>query len=169
MSDLRPFYGLWVTSLLRGDLRTAQEAAEIFLPRSRKRGADDGSAGRAPQRGHGAPLPGRFHRRRGQSRRGAEDVRSRARSRRQVPVRPGRRAPAQRATSRWQAGLWAMSNGRGRSARRRWRARTRPLTRRLARAFTTSSLAYHMLRGDPETVMRTANPRCRRGRRLRLP
>ena len=31
-------YGLWVTSLLRGDLRTAQEAAEIFLREAEDRG-----------------------------------------------------------------------------------------------------------------------------------
>src|SRR5215472_8356108 len=47
--------------------------------------------------------------------------------------------PPQRASSHWRAGLWAMSNGRGRSARRRWRARTRPLMRPPARPFTSSS------------------------------
>jgi hypothetical protein len=39
----------------------------------------------------------------------------------------------------WQAGLWATSNGRERSARRRWRARTRPPMRPPGRSFTTSS------------------------------
>jgi hypothetical protein len=59
--------------------RGAGDRGELPAGR-RKLGAADGGGGRASQRGPCAPLPGRFPRRRGESRRGAEDIRSEARS-----------------------------------------------------------------------------------------
>ena len=124
--------------------------------RRRKRGADDGGGGRAPQPGHGAPLSGRSHRRRGESRRGAEDIRSRARPRRQVPVRRGQRRRRSELPRAGKLGSGRCRTGAGARARRRWRARTKPLTRRPGRTFTITSPSTRCSVGDPETVMRTA-------------
>ena len=62
-SDLTPYYGLFVGSVLRGELGLAKETAESFLSEAENEGANNGGVGRAAQRRHGAPLAGRFHRR----------------------------------------------------------------------------------------------------------
>jgi hypothetical protein len=62
------YYGLFAGSMLRGELRLAEETAESFPARCRKRRANDGSDGRAPLSGCGAANPRRFHRCASQSR-----------------------------------------------------------------------------------------------------
>ena len=85
------YYGLWVGSLIARRAAVGAGNRRNLPARSRERGTDDGSGGRPPQPGHGLPLSGRSRRGPSPFRAGAADIRSRTRSRGQVPVRHGYR------------------------------------------------------------------------------
>jgi class 3 adenylate cyclase len=134
------YYGLFVGSLLRGELSLALETAESFLREAENEGRMTEAAAARRNVGQARLWQGDFI---GARTNLAEALRIYDPERdRDAKFRSARTpAPAQRSSSRWRAGFWAISNGRVRSARRRWRAPTRPATRRPVPTFTTSSLA----------------------------
>ena len=98
---------------MRGKISLARETAESFLRKAEKQGRMTEAAVARRNVGQARLWQGDFIGARPDL---AEALRTYDLERdREAKFRFGRiPAPAQRATSRWQAGLWAMSNGRAR-------------------------------------------------------